>query len=277
MRAACSARARSACSAVHGQRRQVADVARQGRGRPPAGGRRAGRGARGSRSPRRRGRTGRRGASPRAAARRCAASRARPDCPRAARPHPRARCRRTRRPDPPARADAPATHTRASRASSCSMTRQHGTASASARVRATSASAARGSCSCATARLTRGRASPPDLVLAALEEPLQVAAQEPPLSAGRAAARHDARVGPASQGVFTHLQHLGCGSHPQPATAAVQRRIPLSDSIRLLSADWPRFYTRLCANSSASRVAAGRMPPGLATPPAPAAAAGCCD
>ena len=68
----------------------------------------------------------------------------------------------------------------------------------------------------------RGTVTPVPAAFAALEEALQVTRQEPPLPAGRPAAGNDTRVGPASQGVLTHLKHLGCGRYAQPAAAAAR-------------------------------------------------------
>ena len=152
---------------------------------------------------------------------------------------------------------APAAHTSASSAWSYSMTRQHCTARASRSVaramqrrarRATGASLPgratgaahdvaahrrrRRGCSrpgaAARARLPVGAVPPAPAAFAALEKALQVSRQEPPLPAGRPAAGNDTRVGPASQGVFTHLEHLGCGRYAQPAAAAARPPHPLS-------------------------------------------------
>ena len=161
IRAACAARSRVGLHAVDGERGEVAGsrAPRRGRPRQAAGSRTEE--ARGNRSPRSRGRTGRRGARGGAAARRCAASRAPRDGRPAARSPRLAPARRSARPRSPPCAPALAAHTRASRASSRSMTRQHWTARASTSVRAIRASATRGSSSRATARLTRRRASLP--------------------------------------------------------------------------------------------------------------------
>ena len=235
MRAACPARARAAW------RRWTASAARSPRSRAcsrRAGGRRAGAGPRRTRQPFAAAPSAEGDAEARGVAQRLAAAQhlalGRPLVERPDLPGGRIVRARAAVIGDAGAASALASATRASSAPSCSMTRQRSTPGSSASARAILRQRLGGILGPGRGATHRGEGaavsqspvaggrfpSPVAAGPALLEEPLQVAGQELPLAAGRAAAGHDARVRPATQRVLTDLQHLGRGRHPQPATAA---------------------------------------------------------
>ena len=240
MRAACSCPRAVGLHAVDGQRREVADVARQAEaGRRQAAGARAEEHEAAVRR-RYRGRTARRGASGSRSgsplrsisrsAGRSASSQTSPSCTSGAPGRAHQRVERVVVLHDQAALDGegvqerPATSASAARGSARARPRDSRAGARRSRPNSRRMRSRSSNRLVPPAAPAAGRPSPP--ALAALEEALQVARQEPPLSAGRPAAGHDTRVGPASQGVFTHLEHLGCGRHAQPAAAAVGRPHP---------------------------------------------------